>query len=228
MEVQWFHFKNLKIKIMGRMTKGILGGFVGKVGTVIGSQRNGMDLLSSLPKKSSKAPTEAQSNQRDKFGLAVGFLQPINQLLKLGYKPTDPRYSSFNLAVAYFLQNSIIGLSGAYEIDYTKVLISKGELSPPWNSIGASTAANELKFSWVNSTTSVMNNEDDETIALIYNPVKGIHYMSISATTRVSGELAVTLPNDFVGDEVQCWIGFITKDKKYRSTSVYAGAVTIV
>ncbi|MFC5282014.1 DUF6266 family protein [Pedobacter alpinus] len=210
------------------MRKGILGGFVGKVGTVIGSQRSGMDIISSLPKKSSKAPTVLQSNQREKFGLAVGFLQPINELLKLGFKASDPRFSSFNLAIAHMLQNSIIGESGSYELDYPKVLISKGELSPAWNAVAATSGASELSLTWSNATNSGMSNPDDEVFALVYNADTKQHLMSISAATRADGVLSIPLPNDFVGSEVQCWLAFTSKDKKQRSTSIYAGAVTIV
>ena len=213
---------------MGRMTKGILGGFAGKVGTVIGSQRSGMDIISSLPKKSTKAPTPAQVDQRDKFSLAVGFLQPINPLLRLGFKSPDPRLSSFNVALSYFVQNSLTGVSGSFSIDYPKVLIAKGELSPAWNAIGVSTVANELKITWTNSNVVGMSSNDDETIVLVYHPEKGQKVMSISDATRAANEIVVELPSDYSGTEVQCWIAFVSGNKKYRSTSSYAGAVTIL
>src|SRR6476659_5936096 len=104
---------------MGRITKGILGGFVGKVGTVIGSQRNGVDIITSIPKKSTKPPTTSQLNQRERFGLGIGFLQPINPILRLGFKSADPRLSSINVAMSYLLQNAITGSSGNYSLDYT-------------------------------------------------------------------------------------------------------------
>nr|MBC7614260.1 hypothetical protein [Pseudopedobacter sp.] len=213
---------------MGRIIKGILGGFVGKVGTVIGSQRNGVDMISSLPKKSTKAPTELQLNQRDRFSLGIGFLKPINTVLKLGFKSADPRLSSINVAMSQLLQNAIIGATGNYSLDYTKILISKGELSPGFNSLALSENAAELKVTWSTVTSSGLANPDDESLVVIYNPAKDQHFMSISGVIRSIGEIAISLPSDYSGDEVHCWLGFVAKDKKTRSTSTYAGMVAIV
>jgi hypothetical protein len=220
-------FNNLNHKVMARISKGILGGFVGRVGTVIGSERNGQYIISSIPKKSTKAPTNAQISQRNKFGIAVGFLQPINQLLKLGYKPTDQRLSSFNEAMSYFIQNSIAGTMDNYVVDYPNVLISRGALSPAFNAVGASANPGELKINWSTAAMSGLSNPNDETICLIYNPAKSFHFISNVSALRSTGELSVLLPDDFSGDVVHCWIGFLSSDKKERSTSAYVGLVTI-
>ena len=70
---------------MGTYRKGILGSFSGKVGTVVGSSWKGVDYMRSIPRLSSKAPTDLQMIQRAKLGLAVGFLQPISALVNVGY-----------------------------------------------------------------------------------------------------------------------------------------------
>jgi hypothetical protein len=213
---------------MGRMSRGILGGFAGKVGAVIGSQRNGMDLISSLPKKSNRAATQSQQDQRDKFSLAIGFLQPINTLLKLGFKSSNKRFSSINVAVSQLLKNGITGTSGNYNLNYPKLLISKGELTTSWNVTAVSEVAHEVKLNWSNSTNIGLANEDDQTLVLIYNPAKEQHLMSLYAAIRTDVELILDLPTEYSGDAVHTWIGFISADGKYRSTSVYAGPVTIL
>lgn len=58
---------------MGTFKKGILGGFSGTVGTVVGSTWRGMDVMRSRPKKSGSAPTPEQLLQREKFALAMRF-----------------------------------------------------------------------------------------------------------------------------------------------------------
>jgi len=52
---------------MGKIKTGILGGFQGKVGTVIGSTWRGESIMRALPKTAAKAPTESQRIQRLKF-----------------------------------------------------------------------------------------------------------------------------------------------------------------
>ena len=59
---------------MARITKGILGGFSGKVGLVVGASWRGQDIIRSTPKPSSKPPSEKQLLQQLKFRLVIDFL----------------------------------------------------------------------------------------------------------------------------------------------------------
>lgn len=49
---------------MAQIKKGILGGFSGKVGTVVGANWRGKDIIRSLQKSNNKAPTDLQLLQR--------------------------------------------------------------------------------------------------------------------------------------------------------------------
>lgn len=64
---------------MATLNKGILGGFSGKVGTVVGANWRGLDIIRSRPKISKRNPTEKQLEQQMKFKLAISFLQPLSQ-----------------------------------------------------------------------------------------------------------------------------------------------------
>lgn len=70
---------------MATIKKGILGGFSGKVGTVIGGNWKGIDYMRSLPKKSSKPATALQNDQRIKFTIAMAFIKPISKLVTKGF-----------------------------------------------------------------------------------------------------------------------------------------------
>jgi hypothetical protein len=71
---------------MGRIKKGILGGFSGKVGTVVGANWKEISYMRSLPQKVKNPRTEAQRKQRSKFLLVVNLLKPLNPLLRIGWK----------------------------------------------------------------------------------------------------------------------------------------------
>ncbi len=58
---------------MATIVKGILGGFSGKVGTVVGANWRGKDIIRSRPKPSKKPPTDKQVIQQLKFKMAVTF-----------------------------------------------------------------------------------------------------------------------------------------------------------
>jgi hypothetical protein len=52
---------------MATFEKGILGGFSGKIGNVVGARWRGKDIMRSVPRSSSRLPTESQLYQRDNF-----------------------------------------------------------------------------------------------------------------------------------------------------------------
>ena len=54
---------------MGTIKKGVLGGFSGKVGTVVGASWKGIDYIRSLPASVKNPRTEGQVTQRTKFCL---------------------------------------------------------------------------------------------------------------------------------------------------------------
>jgi len=52
---------------MAEIKQGILGGVSGKVGTVVGANWKGKNIIRSKSRKTSKKPTVLQLNQRAKF-----------------------------------------------------------------------------------------------------------------------------------------------------------------
>ena len=112
---------------MGTIRKGANGGFSGKAGSVVGSSWRDVDYIKGLPKLSSKPATERQLEQRAKFATAVNFLQPVKQLLNLGFSTQRTgRATGYNIGLRHLLENAIAGDYPTYGIDYSKVVISKG------------------------------------------------------------------------------------------------------
>ncbi|MET4140951.1 DUF6266 family protein [Pedobacter sp. UYP1] len=63
---------------MGKLTIGILGGFSGKVGTVIGARWLTLDVMKSLQKKNINPPVRSEIDQRTKFGLSTTLFDLFN------------------------------------------------------------------------------------------------------------------------------------------------------
>ena len=212
---------------MGTYRKGILGSFSGKVGTVVGSSWNGIDYMRSLPRPSSKAPTDLQLIQRVKLALATGFLRPVSALVNIGYKSLAVKQTGFNVATSQVIADAFTGIYPDLEIDYSKVLISKGNLTGAWNAVAASTAANTLNMSWTDNSGSGTGKPDDKAVLLAYNAEQNQYVYTIDGGSRSSGADSLLLPVNFSGDTVHIWIAFIAADKKTISTSIYAGTVVV-
>ncbi len=85
---------------MATFNKGILGGFPGKTGSVTGSNWKGRTVMRRLPGKRSKAPTQTQLDQQEKFKLAVSFLSGMSELFNITFKAFVRRWSWGNLGLS--------------------------------------------------------------------------------------------------------------------------------
>ena len=211
---------------MGTYRKGILGSFSGKVGTVVGSSWNGIDYMRSLPRPSSKAPTDLQLIQRVKMTLATGFLQPISALVNVGYKSLAVKKSGFNVATAQVITEAITGVYPDLLIDYSKVLISKGNLTTPWNP-EASSINGILTVNWEDNSSSGTAKPTDKAVLLVYNPVQSQYVFALDGDARSLGSDSLVLPTNFVDDTVHVWMAFYAADKKTISTSLYVGEIVV-
>ena len=80
---------------MGTIKQGILGGFSGKVGTVVGSTWKSIHYMRALAVSISNPRTEKQQNQRSKFATTINFVKTMTPFIRLGIKsiPDSNRHS---------------------------------------------------------------------------------------------------------------------------------------
>ena len=211
---------------MGSIKQGILGAFSGKVGTVIGYTLNGIAYMRGLATSHTDANTQAQQDQRAKFRLAVSFLRPLVALLHIGFKSASDKMSGFASAMSYTLENAIMGVSPNFSIDYTKVLVCRGNLPGALNAEAVSAVPGTIDFTWDNNTWDFGAKATDKVVLVVHHPLLNKTVSVIGAATRLTGNQSVELPLQFQGGEVQCWIGF-TNDAEF-SNGEFLDAVNIL
>ncbi|QBZ98532.1 DUF6266 family protein [Flavobacterium sangjuense] len=212
---------------MGTYNKGILGPFSGKVGTVVGANWRGKDVMRSLPKKTDRTPTETQLLQREKFTAVSNFLTPISNVLSLYYGSGSGELTRRNQAMSYHMKDAVTYVDPNFEILFDKVQISKGDLLGVQNPAASSSSPGEIKFTWENNSEQGSAKATDQLVVVLYSPMEDIYYTNGNAATRDAGTVTLTLPAYFSGLEVQVWITFASATGKSYATSVYLGAVTV-
>lgn len=116
-------FISLNFSAMGTIKQGILGGFSGKVGSVIGGSWKGISYMRSQAQSVKNPQTTGQVNQRTKFAIALAFLKPITEAIRVGFKLYAQKQTAFNAAMSYTLANAISGTSSDdYALDYANAL----------------------------------------------------------------------------------------------------------
>ena len=158
---------------MGIINQGILGGFSGKVGPIVGFRWE-IKLLytrTGLSQKSAIRVHRKQQEQRGKFATAFSFLKAIKPFIRIGYKEFTQDKSAFNSAMSYTLKRAVTGSGKEIKIDFDRALVSMGTLMPVFEGT-ATQNGNKMHFNWQDN--SGMGNAEDADIAmlLVYNKTK--------------------------------------------------------
>ena len=104
--------------------------------------------MRSLATNVSNPQTEPQMAQRQKFSVTMGFLQPLTEFVKTGFKNYAVKKTCLNAAMSYNIRNAISGAYPDQVIDYPNALVSRGSLPAALNQVAASTVAGTVVFTW--------------------------------------------------------------------------------
>lgn len=213
---------------MSILSQGILGGFSGKTGPVIGSSWRGKPVMRAKPVfKKNRTFTDSQLNQQEKFKLMTSFLRSIDYLLNLSYKKGKNSKSGFQEAFSENIKNAIAGELSPFSIDYEKVKLAHGGI-PVLSVIDCTAeASNMVKFSWnLQLDQGKKASEADRAIGVLYCPEDNLFLTSEFNTRRSGLELLVDAAM-FTGKQVHSWFFFLSDNEALASNSVYTGSITV-
>ena len=212
---------------MGTIKQGILGGFSGKVGTVIGSSWKGISYMRGRAQSVKNPRTEGQVEQRSKFALTLDFLKPITAYVRTGYKTYANKQTAFNAAMSYIVKNAVSGVFPNYALDFSRVLVSRGNLTQP-STPNISMSAGRATITWNDNSGQGDAQPTDVAMPLAFNPDKSEAVFNTSAATRADHSAELNFPADWNGDTVDLYIGFATADGINVANSIYLGNHAVI
>ena len=207
---------------MGTIKQGILGGFNGKVGTVIGSSWKGITYMKGIPTHTRNPRTEKQIAQRTKMEFARNFLQPAAEFINLGFRDVAKHQSPLNYAASQMMRNAILGDYPDYTPDYSKLVWSHGLLTQP---VVETVYANydALDFLWVDNSGQGNAKADDISMVVVCNAEKQEIKYFMNSYTRSTKSTHCELPESWVDDHVHVYITMRSADGRLISNSHYCG-----
>lgn len=211
---------------MGRISKGILGGFSGKVGNVVGGTWKGIDYMRSKSNRTNFKSSQAQLEQQAKFGLAIRFAQTMSALLAIGFRTYANKQTGINSAVSYILKNAIGGTYPSFSIMYNEVLVSRGDLPNVLAPAANAAAGSLLTYTWTDNSGTGIAKATDKVILAAYCPDLDQCIYTTGSAARSTGTDQLNLAT-FSGKEVHTYIGCISDDGRNIASSIYTGMVTI-
>ncbi|RZK71586.1 MAG: hypothetical protein EOO85_19920 [Pedobacter sp.] len=213
---------------MGRLKNGINGHFRGKVGNVIGVTSRGVEFIKSRQRKTTKKPSKAQLNQRDRLSLFSSWLRTIKDIIAIGFQHLTGAKTQMNGAVAFNMKHALVKVDGVNNIDFTKAIFSKGSLFISIIVEILTLVDALLKIKWTNAAASSLNNANDSATIILYNPAKASFLTFENVAQRGDLEVDLSLPANFKDDVVHCYMQYVNEAGDEVSTTVYAGEVTVI
>jgi len=205
---------------MARIKNGILGGFSGKLGPVVGYGVGKKSFIRTLPNVPKKFTAKELLNQK-KFKLVSDYLNPFSPLLKVGFKNYFTETGGLRAAISYTYKNALLLQDDAWKIDPALIKISGGELPQAIAPTVALSMANTLTISWKNKGRSNLN---DQLILLVYDTEKSYAMTMIyDGPLRHTGQVELKLPKRLQKRSLDIYIGFIAADRSIQSDSQYLG-----
>ncbi len=209
---------------MAELSIGILGGFSGTVGTVVGANWRGKDIIRAKPKKKKRVGSELQVKQRAKFKLIAHFMAPLNKITAKYFGQYQGAKSRTNLAMSHQLLETVVETENGFEIDYSKVIITKGNL--PQVNVTAITNENaQVSVTWNPNLTANLAKPNDKVIAILHSKSQNMFYLPSETPLRSEGSFQIPLPEAWTENDVSVWLIIANAKENECSNSAYIGTV---
>lgn len=212
---------------MGKISQGVLGGFSGKVGNVVGGTWKGIDYMRIKPANVTNPRTEGQVDQRSKFSTVLRFLQPMTDFLRVGYKLYANKMTQFNAAMSYNLNNAITGAYPNFMVDYASALVTRGNLTGAANGAASSPSAASVEVAWTDNSGSGSAQATDKALIVLLNTTRQEAVFTTAGPARSAGTETISVPSEYTGEDVEVFLGFISEDGSKVANSSYLGSVTV-
>ena len=204
---------------MHLIKKGILGGFSGKVGTVVGGSWNSISYMRSLADSYKDAKTERQVCQRGRFSAVVAFMKTIAPYLRIGYRNCEAGQSPYSAAMSFVLKNAVTGCGDETVVNFSKALVSQGGLTGVADA-AVEVAGGKASFTWTDNSGSGSAKSEDVAMLLAYNKDRQEAVYDLQAATRADGSAELTLPAAWEDEALAIYLSFQSVDSRTVTKSI--------
>lgn len=194
---------------MGKVQKGILDGFVGKVGTVCGSFWKGKAVMRSMPRKKSASSynfSEAQLLVQTRFASINALAGAFRVATEIGYKQIAKRKQMTEGDIFVIENWSFVHADtpGHATVDFSELKIAKGNL--PEVEFGSPKFDEPLtvEVPITAGDVPIGGDSSDLVYMFVYSPEAGAGLLA-EAVTRGDESVITTVPGYWNGHRVHIW-----------------------
>jgi len=214
----------LKIKNMAKMKKGIFGPISGRLGPVVGGVWKGIAYLRGAPKKKRKSAPRSlgQIENEQKMKYMNEVLIPFHPYINIGFHNLAIAKTAISVAFSKNYHTAITGIYPNLEVDYSRLVLSAGNL-PGLNSPQALLSAPDtLQLNWIaNEGNKATYN--DQVMLVVYAPELGMSDGFIGAALRRDLQCSFNFDSRLVGVPLEVYVSLASFDRKKIANSIYLG-----
>jgi hypothetical protein len=213
---------------MARLPKGIFGPFSGKIGPVVGATWNGIPYIRTKAKKKKKKKKVVKSPLRlaneAKFKFANHWMVPFHPYVIVGFGNFPKEKPPISMAFSINYRDAVTGTYPDFEIDYSKVVLSIGNLPGLTRPVIVFTKPEMLELSW-EQDSNPLSAYDDQVTLVLYSRDLALTDGFIGGVKRASRKCSYEFDARLVGKELDVYVSVSSLDRKKMASSVYLGRI---
>lgn len=195
---------------MGKIKQGILGGFKGKVGTVIGSSWNGIAYMKGLPQSVKNSKTAAQIVQREFFKEVQQLASQLTAEQLAFLFPSSPKGMTRRNAIVQQLSEDPIIEADSKHVDLANLGTIGNAPIAELPAVSITASRSNLTISWDEENEWRTAHADEYPTIFVANVTqKKIFLVHSTVTIGVSGSQSFSLSHDAFGIGSDEYSGFM-------------------
>ena len=214
---------------MASRNKKSMDAISGKIGRHVHYEMFGNQVVRSMPRKTTKPTTPDRKINQSKFQKTQVVMQAMIPFIRVGFSGYTDDHSAYHEAMSVNLQQNIFSSSETGEADYSRVILSRGELPGAGQVEAQRMDQNKIQLTW-STAPGNGGSSTDQVMLLLYCPAKNISFIRMDAASRGDGIVTVELPAYLADESLEAFISFVNSnrmmigDKKHGiSNSRYVG-----
>ncbi len=219
---------------MATHRQGVLGGFKGRIGNIVGSSWNGQNVMRIRPASVSNPRTPAQQNIRSRFALMGRLLSTQRRLVNIGFKAYVEGGTAFNAAMKYNLANAVAGEYPDLSLDFSQLRLSRGTLPVLTGLQAVVSSSLSFDLTWTDNSSMSQAGPDDLLMIGVYDPETASGYNLMGAFKRSDASGSVTLPDNWANRQIELFVFVVSPlgmgqlySKESISESTYLGTLQL-
>lgn len=205
---------------MAIIEQGILGGFRGKCGDVIGYFRNGVACVRSMPAHYHDRRSAAQLRNRNRFTLVMKLMSVVRPVISLGFKRFASAMTEMNVATRVNYYSVVKESAGGFCYDFSGLVLCRGNVEG-LSGLMMNAGGSSLDLVW--NGGDVLGGAGDVVSVVLLNGDRMEMRFLRGGALRGDGGVTVAVPMGWNGEGVHCYV-LVSRGGDW-SESCYVGVV---